>query len=144
MKIIPQPFTIKMVQGKCTFSDTLIVKGTVPLTVGWLTSVKYFVMQASFDPDKVRPDTLIAASEDLGVYSYSVRDNILSITWYNNEPIDLHGKLFDVRFTYSDMMDPDEWVDSTTWSINQFTNKPFVFATDPRTPTVTLDPANFQ
>lgn len=135
------PFTLENGED-LYFSDTLIVRGTVPLTVGWLTSVKYFVMQVAFNPETVIPDTLIP-TQDIGVCSYSVRDNILTITWYNSNPIDIHGKMFDLRFTYSDMIDPNQWIDSALWAINPFTSNPFAVGLDPTTPSVTLDPAQF-
>lgn len=135
------PFTLEN-GDDLYFSDTLIVRGTVPLSVGWLTSVKYFVMKLSFNPETVVPDTLIS-TQDVGVCSYSVREDTLTITWYNNNPVDIHGKMFDIRFTYSDMVNPNQWIDSTLWAINPLTNRPFAVDLDPTTPSVTLDPMQF-
>ncbi len=115
--------------------DTLIVLGTSKIKTGWLTSLKYFEMTITYNPDVLTPVSLIPVYEEMRRLNYSYEDGVIHIVWSTGEPIDVHGKLFDLRFRYKEFDKPQEWVE--TDDVDTFTDE------NPSTPDFTIDPRNF-
>jgi hypothetical protein len=115
--------------------DTLIVNGTVTINVGWLTSIKYFEMTLTYNPDVLTPVALIPVYEEMRRLDYSYEDGVIHIIWSTGEPIDIHGKIFDLRFRYKNFEDPEEWVDAD--DVDEFTDG------NPSLPDFQVDPRNF-
>lgn len=90
--------------------DTLRVLGTVPVSVGWLTAVKYLEMHLSYNPDILLPEEIIPAVEQLRPINYSHEDGVIDIIWGTNEPLDVHGKIFDLKFRYVKFDKPFQWL----------------------------------
>jgi len=92
--------------------DTLIVLGTASIYSGWITSLKYFSMTITYNPDVLTPVSLIPMYEEMKRLNYSYEDGVIHIVWSTGEPIDIHGKIFDLRFRYKNFEKPEDWSDT--------------------------------
>jgi|GEM_PF-6577441 len=115
--------------------DVLDIGGTAQVSTGWLTSLQYLEMHISYDPEVLILESLIPIPE-LKNLTYSYDDGIIHVLWGGSTPVDLHGKIFDLKFRYVQLTNPLQWI-KDNWSPLQ----PPV--PDPRTATAVIDPRNF-
>jgi len=116
--------------------DTLIITGKVPVDVGWLTSLQYLEMRITFDPNILILDSVIPAIAEFKNFSYSVENGVIHVIWGTSSPVDIHGKIFDLKFSYKKFTKPLQWIQSG-WD---YDGPPVL---NPSTPTATIDPRNF-
>lgn len=118
--------------------DTLVLIGTVPVRTGWLTSVRSFDLSLRYDPHVLAVDSITSAYEDLKKINYSYENGIMHFVWATTQPIDLHGKIFDIVYKYISMDKPVEWLKLEDWGM--FGAGAIA---DINTPTAIIDPRNF-
>jgi len=96
-------------------NDTLIVKGTVPVTIGWLTSVDYMDIQISYDENVFVFDSVHSTVPELGIFSASAKNGVIHIIWSSASPVDIHGHIFNLHFSYRDYTTIDKWIFETAF-----------------------------
>lgn len=124
---------------KYDIGDTLFVYGTVPVNIGWVTSLKYLEMVLNYNPDVLVLESLIPIPE-MEKINYSFENGVIRIIWTTTEPVDIHGKIFDLKFRYVKFQNPEQWLDETD-DFPFMAN--YVGTQDPRIPTADIDPRNF-
>jgi hypothetical protein len=92
--------------GQTTVSipDTTATDGSevlIPVKIGDLNNVGSVSLNIQFDTSVLTYLSIENNALVGGTFIPNLNDNILSIGWFSTTPVDLSGKIFDIRFTYS-------------------------------------------